>query len=70
MYSLNFKSLDKNKLDKIIQRLTEDCHYNALDDFNCWCPIGSILPCPFDNVISCKYITVEDWKNIFREVNV
>lgn len=69
MYVLNLKSLDKNKLDKIIERLTEDCHYHALDRFNCWCPIGNVLPCPFDNVISCKYITVEDWKNIFREVN-
>lgn len=68
MYALNFKSLDKNKLDKIIQHLTENCHYNALDNFNCWCPIGSILPCPHDDKISCEDITAEDWKNIFREV--
>lgn len=68
MYALNFKSLDKNKLDKIIiQQLTENCHRNAVDYYGC-CPVGYILPCPFNSSLSCKYITAEDWKNIFREV--
>lgn len=67
MYALNFKSLDKNKLDKIIQHLTENCHRNAVDYYGC-CPTGYVLPCPFNSPLACKYITVEDWKNIFREI--
>ena len=67
MYVLNLTSLDKNKLDKIIERLTEDCHYHALDRFNCWCPIGNVLPCPFGSKDCCD-VTLEDWKNMFQEV--
>lgn len=54
---------------KLIERLVFECHYKhgikITQQNNC--PLG-VLPCPFDDSISCGEITVEDWENVFQEV--
>lgn len=57
-YSITFNSYHEREL--LCEKLAERCHT--------LCPMGSVLPCPFDDNILCDEITVEDWKNVFREV--
>lgn len=60
MYILKFPSIDCSSSDMFFKELVERCQT--------LCPMGSILPCPFDDDIPCDEITVEDWKNVFQEV--
>ena len=60
MYIIKFPSIDCSNLDMFFKELAERCQT--------LCPMGGILPCPFDNSIPCDEITVEHWKNVFQEV--
>lgn len=60
MYILKFPDINCDKPDILFEELVEGCQT--------LCPMGNILPCPFNEDIPCDEITTENWKKVFYEV--
>lgn len=68
MYILKFKDLDGLDINKMFKNLENSCLRCYLDSHHGICPVGYILPCPFDKIETCGDITIKEWKEVLQEV--